>query len=98
VCTSDPYLVTQADVDAGAVSSDAVAIGDLPGCTGSPGTSTCPVLTSAFASSFTPAVAATKSLASTGVAVSGWLVNGVSLLLAGTLALLLAHRRSRRIQ
>jgi hypothetical protein len=78
-CSAAPYSVTQSDVDAGSADNVATASVTLPGCTGTRGGDTCPVVTSPPSSTKTP----TMKLAMTGVPVENQLAWGLLALLLG---------------
>jgi uncharacterized repeat protein (TIGR01451 family)/LPXTG-motif cell wall-anchored protein len=94
-CTATPYRVTAADVAAGEVDNTASAGATLPGCTGTRGSDTCPVLASSPSSTKTPAQKPAV-LAATGSDVDAELLLGALALLTG-LGLVLIGRK-RRVQ
>ena len=94
-CSAAPYSVTQADVNAGSADNVATASVTLPGCAGTRGGDTCPVVTSPPSSTKTP----TMKLAMTGVPVENQLAWGLLLLLLGAALVVIATKprsRSRR--
>jgi hypothetical protein len=86
------YTVTAADVSAGSVDNTAMAGATLPGCTGTRGDATCPVVTSDPSSTHTPVDKPT--LPFTGTDARGQLLLATVIILAG-LGLVVVGRRRR---
>jgi uncharacterized repeat protein (TIGR01451 family)/LPXTG-motif cell wall-anchored protein len=91
-CSAAPYTVTAADVTAGEVDNLATAGATLPGCNGTRGSDTCPVVTSSPSSTKTLA-RKPIGLASTGSDIEAYLLLGVGGLLLGFGLVVIGRRR-----